>query len=92
VAAQRYAAGGGYVLAAYKLRPWLEPVAKWERLRVELPGGARETAVTAGATAHAPDDRIRFQVDLVERRLSTTGSGAPSRRARELVAQLVAMY
>ena len=92
VPSPRYAADGGYVLAAYQALPWLEPVVKWERLREDALAVRRETAVTAGATAHAADDRVRLQVNWVARR---TNAGAPSpspARSRELIAQLIAIY
>lgn len=84
----RYAADGGYVLAAYEALPWLEPVVKWEHLREEGTAVRRETAVTAGATAHAAADRVRLQVNWVDRRLR----GASSGRARELIAQLITIF
>jgi hypothetical protein len=87
-----YAAGGGYVLAAYRVLPWLEPVAKWERFREERAAQAggtpiSETWLTFGATARAPDDRVRFQVNWVEKRAHSV-----ARDANELVAQLIAIY
>lgn len=88
----RYAAGGGYLLAAYKVTPWLEPVAKWERFSEDATVGERETAFTAGATAHAGDERVRFQLNLVSRHTRASAAGAPRVHANELIAQLIASY
>ena len=87
-----YAAGGGYLLASYHALPWLEPVVKWEQFHEDHVGtagaaGISETWTTLGAIARAPDDRVRFQVNWVEKHTHPV-----ERHANELVAQLIAIY
>lgn len=87
-----YAAGGGYALAAYRVLPWLEPVAKWERFREErsaIAGGvaASEVWLTTGATLGTPDERLRFQANWVRKRTHPV-----DRHENELLAQLVAVF
>jgi hypothetical protein len=87
-----YAAGGGYVLASYRVVPWLEPVAKWERFREEHAALAdvqpvNEICTTLGATVRAPDDIVRFQVNWVQKHEHPVARGAS-----ELVAQLIAIF
>lgn len=87
-----YAAGGGYVLAAYRVLPWLEPVLKWERFREErapAAGGiaSSERWLTAGATVATPDDHLRLQANWIDKRFHPL-----ERHANELVAQLIAVY
>ena len=87
-----YAAGGGYVLAAYRVLPWLEPVLKWERFREErapAAGGiaSSERWLTVGATVATPDDHLRLQANWIDKRFHPL-----ERHANELVAQLIAVY
>lgn len=82
---------GGYVLAAYRILPWLQPVAKWERLRetTTIPSGASErrlTWTTYGINLSTADGRLRFQLDWIAR------SERPVRASDELVGQLQAIF
>lgn len=85
-------AGGGYVLIAYRVRPWLEPVLKreWYReTRLVAGGGSdvRSEWLTVGAALAAHGEAIRLQVDWVVR------SERPvSLHDNELHAQLVASF
>jgi hypothetical protein len=82
---------GGYALVALRTVSWLQPVVKWERLRMRTSEGAtttheRDTAVTYGINLIAPGDRLRLQLDLVDRWASSTDS------KDELIAQLQAIF
>ena len=84
-------ASGGYLLAAYRIRPWLQPVVKWERLRetTVTPAGEAELrlrSITYGINLLAPHDRLRLQVDWLAH------SARPTRASDELVAQLQAIF
>ena len=70
---------------------WLQPVVKWERLRIRATEGvttseSKDTAVTYGLNLIAPGDRLRLQLDLVDR----WASSADARD--ELIAQLQAIF
>jgi len=87
----RLDANGGYVLAAYKLRPWLQPVLKWERLRestsvATVATERRLTTTTYGINVVAPNEHLRFQLDWL------VNSAHPTRARDELVAQLQAIF
>jgi hypothetical protein len=61
--------GGGYVLASYRLRPWIQPVIKWEQLHTAQGAGLARaetmlTWVTYGINLLSVDDRERFRVQL----------------------------
>ena len=81
----------GYVLAAYRIQPWLQPVVKWEQLHQTLTTtgvatDSRFTHVTVGLNFLAPEDRFRLQLNWVDR------SERPSPREGELIAQLQAIF
>lgn len=84
-------ASAGYILAAYKVRPWLQPVLRYERLREKISTAttvqeSRLTWVTYGITLLAPQERLRLQLDWVAR------SQRPVRQSDELIAQLQAIF
>jgi hypothetical protein len=81
---------GGYVLAAYRVLPWLQPVVKWEQLHEDLittgvAAYTRFTYTTVGVNVLAPQDRFRMQVNWIDR------SERPSKDG-ELVAQFQAIF
>lgn len=81
---------GGYVLAAYRVLPWLQPVVKWEQLNEELITPAataytRLTYTTYGVNLLAPQDRFRMQLNWIDK------SERPARDG-ELVAQFQAIF
>jgi hypothetical protein len=80
-----------YVLAAYRVLPWLQPVVKWERLDETLTTAtassiSRITLMTFGVNLIAPDDRFRAQLNWISR------DERPVDRKGELVAQFQAMF
>jgi hypothetical protein len=82
---------GGYALAAYRVRTWLQPVVKWERVREKSgaesgPTERRLTWTTYGVNFSAPEDRVRLQLDWVTR------SERPVPASDELVAQLLVIF
>lgn len=82
---------GGYVLAAYQILPWLQPVVKWERLRetTTIGSGASErrlTWTTYGINLLAAGGRLRFQLDWIAK------SERPIRASNELLGQLQAIF
>lgn len=84
-------AGGGYVLAAYKILPWLQPVVKWERVREKTTDALgvaerRLTWATYGINFLAPQERLRLQLDWIVK------SERPVGGSDELVAQLQAIF
>ena len=81
----------GYLLAAYRIRPWLQPVVKWEQLHqtlttATLASASRFTHTTVGVNFIAPQDRFRLQLNWVDK------SERPTPRASELIAQLQAVF
>jgi len=84
-------ARGGYVLASYKLRPWLQPVLKWERLRDTRTAGASTststlTYTTAGLNLLSHGESIRLLVDAIYKSEPGVFTGP------ELEAQLIAIF
>jgi len=84
-------ARGGYVLASYRLRPWLQPVLKWERLRDTRTAGASTststlTYTTAGLNLLSHGESIRLLVDAIYKSEPGVFTGT------ELEAQLVAIF
>jgi hypothetical protein len=85
-------AHAAYLLAAYRIRPWLQPLVKWEQLRETVSTGAtttartRATLMTFGANLLAPGDRFRAQVNWITR------SDRPVNRAGEFITQLQAAF
>jgi hypothetical protein len=84
-------ASGGYILAAYRILPWLQPVVKWERLRetttiASVATERRLTWTTYGINFSAAQERLRFQLDWIAK------SDRPTRASDELVAQLQAVF
>ena len=82
---------GGYVLAGYRILPWLQPVVKWEQLHEHLvtPTIAaynRWTYTTVGVNLLAPGDRFRMQLNWIDR------SERSISRKGELVAQVQAIF
>ncbi len=83
-------ARGGYVLASYKLRPWLQPVLKWERLRDARTAGATTTTTsltytTAGVNLLSAGESIRLLVEAIHK-------SEPGFTGTELEAQLLAIF
>jgi hypothetical protein len=80
-------ASGGYALAALKIVPWAEPLAKLERFRRTRAARASATWTTYGVNLLAPRESVRLQLDWVAKREH------PSEvRNNELQAQLVAIF
>ena len=84
-------AHGGYVLASYKLRPWLQPVLKWERLRDTRTAGGSTTTIfltytTAGLNLVSRGESIRLLVDAIHKSEPGVFTGT------ELEAQLLAIF
>jgi len=84
-------ARGGYVLASYRLRPWLQPVAKWEHLRDTRTAGTSTsttslTYTTAGLNLLSHGESIRLLVDAIYKFEPGVFTGT------ELEAQLVAIF
>ena len=82
---------GGYVLAGYRILPWLQPVVKWEQLHEHLITPAisaynRWTYTTVGVNLLAPEDRFRMQLNWIDR------SERSISRKGELVAQVQAIF
>jgi hypothetical protein len=78
---------GGYVLAGYKLRPWLQPIVKWERLVFHSPDPRRHRQLVLGANALTKDENVRLQVDWMMRRERPVEIDN-----NELVAQLIVVF
>ena len=82
---------GGYVLAAFRVLPWLQALAKWEQFHEDLitptvGAGSRATHTTVGVNFLAPEDRFRMQLNWIDR------SEHPVARKGELVAQFQAIF
>ena len=80
-----------YVMAAYRILPWLQPVVKWERLNETLTTAttstsSRVTWTTIGVNLIAPGDRFRAQLNWIDR------SERPVERKGELIAQFQALF
>jgi hypothetical protein len=74
---------GWFALGAYRLRPWLQLVARQEDLRQSAIGASRRNrATTVGANVDLPGGRVRLLADYVSR---TTGS--PGTRRGLLITQ-----
>jgi len=76
-------------MAAYRIRPWLQPVVKWERLTETLgvpSSSSRVTWTTIGANLIAPGDRFRAQLNWIDR------SERPVERKGEFIAQFQALF
>jgi hypothetical protein len=90
-ATTRTDARAGYVLAAYRVLPWLQPVVKWEQYHETLSTSGtssnnRLTHTTVGVNFLAPQDRVRMQLNWIDR------SEHPVSRKGELVAQFQAVF
>jgi hypothetical protein len=84
-------ARAAYVLAAYRILPWLQPLVKWEQIHETLITTAsstysRATWTTVGVNLIAPGDRARMQVNWIDR------SDRPVPRKSELVVQFQAIF
>ena len=82
---------GGYMLASYKVRSWLQPVVKWEELHDVRRTGAtttnsRLTWTTLGLNLLAPNERVRFQLNGIIK------SEHPVATANEIQVQLIAIF
>ena len=80
-----------YVMAAYRVRPWLQPVVKWERLNETLTTAttstsSRVTWTTIGVNLIAPADRFRAQLNWIDR------AERPVARKGEFIAQFQAYF
>ena len=79
------------MLASYRLRPWLQPVLKWERLRDTRTAGASTTTTsltytTAGLNLLSRGESIRLLVDAIHKSEPGVFTGT------ELEAQLLAIF
>jgi hypothetical protein len=92
----RVDAGGGYVLAAYRLLPWLEPVYKydryWDTRTTVRPTGMTMVASSGtwnvmGVNVITVPEWLRLQLDWTHRDDKPTPG-----RVNELVAQVVAIF
>ena len=83
---------GGYALAAFRVLPWLQPVVKWEQLHGKASlltlttTDTRFTHTTYGVNLIAPQDRVRMQLNWIDR------SEQPVSRKGEFVAQFQAVF
>ncbi|MGE5802079.1 MAG: hypothetical protein ACM358_07460 [Gemmatimonadota bacterium] len=82
---------GGYVLASYKVRPWLQPAVKWEELHDSRTAGGTTTTsyaryTTVGINVLSRGERVRLLVDGIFKQEQPVSTG------NELVAQLVAIF
>jgi len=84
-------ARGGYVLASYRIRPWLQPVLKWEHLRDQRTTGATTsttslTYTTVGINVLSRGESIRLLVDGIYKSEPAVFTG------EELEVQLIAIF
>ncbi len=84
-------ARGGYALAAYRIRPWLQPVLKWEHLRDRrITGAATSTSsltyTTVGINFLSSGDGVRLLVDGIYKSEPAVFTGV------ELEVQLIAIF
>src|SRR5438552_2890542 len=84
-------ASGGYVLGAYRIRPWLQPVVKWEHLRDRRTTGVTTsttslTYTTVGINVLSRGETIRALVDGIYKSEPAVFSGT------ELEVQLIAIF
>jgi len=82
---------GGYVLASYKVRPWLQPMVKWEELHdSRTTGGTTKTTrlnyTTAGVNVLSPGEHLRLQLQGIFKHEQPVSTG------NALVAQLIAIF
>jgi hypothetical protein len=90
--ASDFHAGGGYILVAYKLFPWLEPVYKWDRYwetRSSVTGSStlHSTWNTVGVNLLSRQESLRVQLDWVIKSEQPTPA-----RNDELLAQVIANF
>ena len=84
-------ARGGYALAAYRIRPWLQPVLRWEHLRDQRTTGATTstsflTYTTVGINLLSSGEGIRLLVDGIYKSEPGVFTG------EELEVQLIAIF
>jgi len=84
-------ARGGYALAAYRIRPWLQPVIKWEHLSDRRTTGATTstsylTYTTVGINLLSSGEAIRLHVDGIYKSEPGVFTG------EELEVQLIAIF
>jgi hypothetical protein len=80
-------AGGGYVLASYRIQGWLEPVLKWERITTTAPTHTSEHRATYGLNLLSRPERLRFQLDWI------TDTAHPAQPwTHELLAQVIGIF
>ncbi|OLD19993.1 MAG: hypothetical protein AUJ01_04955 [Acidobacteria bacterium 13_1_40CM_3_65_5] len=84
-------ARGGYLLASYRVRPWLQPVLKWEHLRDRRTTGATIstnslTYTTVGINVLSSGETIRLLVDGIYKAEPGVFTG------EELEVQLIAIF
>ena len=84
-------ARGGYVLGAYRVRPWLQPVLKWEHLWDRRTTGATTstkslTYTTVGINLLSSGESIRLLVDGIYKSEPAVFTG------EELEVQLIAIF
>jgi Phosphate-selective porin O and P len=85
-------AGGGYFLIAYKVRPWLEPVYKWDRYWETRTSPAQSSYLhstwnTVGVNLLTREESLRVQLDWVIK----SEKPAPVRND-EVLAQVIANF
>jgi hypothetical protein len=89
-------AGGGYVLAAYRILPWLEPVYKYDRYwdtRTTTVGSTITSTSThstwnvVGVNVLSSPEWLRLQLDWVDRNEKPSPG-----HSHEYIAQLIAIF
>lgn len=79
-------AGGGYVLALYRVAPWMESLVKWERFTQLRPSTLRSTWFTSEINLATPHETVRAQFARTDKR------DEPGARTTEYVAQLTVLF
>jgi hypothetical protein len=84
-------ASGGYILAAHKIRSWLQPVIKWEHLRDRRTTGVTTstnslTYTTVGINFLSRGENIRLLIDGIYKSEPAVFTG------REVEVQLIAIF
>jgi hypothetical protein len=79
-------AEGGYLLAAYRVRKWVQPVVKWEQFDQDAPTVQRSRWLTAGAVGTTESENLRVLLNMIRKR------DDPGQHVTELVGQLVIYF
>jgi phosphate-selective porin len=78
---------GGYALAAYRVLPWLQPAAKWERLRHRSGADTGGTWTTLGTSIMSGKETLRLQLAWTRAHLHPE-----ERTTNEIIGQLIAIF